>query len=141
LQLPTHGLAKLRLHTSSTLKMLKSLTAKLGTQLRHFAQLTKDLDVRETPEEYARQRKWAEANKASSMLKHKQAAHGHRNTTTNLDKDTSNDGRRQCTLNLNTYKMHALGDYVRTIEEYGTTDSYSTQIVSVSPPFLTQRSN
>ncbi|CAE6459848.1 unnamed protein product [Rhizoctonia solani] len=40
----------------------------------------------------------------------------------------SNDGRRLCKLNLGTYKAHSLPDYVRTIEEYGTTDSYSTQI-------------
>lgn len=32
-------------------------------------------------------------------------------------------------LNLNTYKMHALGDYVSTIRESGTTDSYSTETV------------
>ena len=33
-------------------------------------------------------------------------------------------------LNLNTYKFHALGDYVATIRRFGTTDSYSTQVVS-----------
>ena len=33
------------------------------------------------------------------------------------------------TLNLNTYKFHALGDYVATIRLFGTTDSYSTQVV------------
>ena len=34
------------------------------------------------------------------------------------------------TLNLSTYKFHALGDYVRTIRLFGTTDSYSTQTVA-----------
>jgi hypothetical protein len=33
------------------------------------------------------------------------------------------------TLNLNTYKIHALGNYVSTIREFGTTDSYSTEMV------------
>jgi hypothetical protein len=33
-------------------------------------------------------------------------------------------------FNLNTYKSHSLGDYVRTIRMYGTTDSYSTEPVS-----------
>jgi hypothetical protein len=33
------------------------------------------------------------------------------------------------TLNLNTYKFHALGDYTSTIRQYGTTDSYSTEAV------------
>lgn len=32
-------------------------------------------------------------------------------------------------FNLSTYKLHALGDYVSTIRLFGTTDSYSTQIV------------
>ena len=36
------------------------------------------------------------------------------------------------TLNLNTYKYHSLGDYPNTIHCYGTTDSYSIQIVSQS---------
>jgi len=35
-------------------------------------------------------------------------------------------------LNLSTYKLHALGDYVNTIRHFGTTDSYSTQTVSDS---------
>lgn len=34
-------------------------------------------------------------------------------------------------FSLQTYKFHALGDYVKTIREYGTTDSYSSQAVSV----------
>ena len=33
-------------------------------------------------------------------------------------------------LNVNTYKVHSLGDYARTIRRVGTTDSYSTVIVS-----------
>jgi hypothetical protein len=38
--------------------------------------------------------------------------------------------RQSKTLNLNTYKIHALGDYVSAIRTYGTTDSYSTETVS-----------
>ena len=32
-------------------------------------------------------------------------------------------------LNLQTYKFHALGDYVQSIRLFGTVDSYSTQLV------------
>jgi hypothetical protein len=32
--------------------------------------------------------------------------------------------------NLTIYKVHALGDYAHTIRFFGTTDSYTTQIVS-----------
>jgi hypothetical protein len=38
-------------------------------------------------------------------------------------------GRRRKTLNLNTFKGHSAGDYVNTIREYGTCDSYSTEPV------------
>lgn len=37
--------------------------------------------------------------------------------------------RRLKSLNLNTYKYHSLGDYADTIRKYGTTDSYSTELV------------
>ena len=40
-------------------------------------------------------------------------------------------GARSKAFNLSTYKLHALGDYTRTIHLFGTTDSYSTQIVSL----------
>ena len=121
-------MAKLRLHTKSTLATFKSLTVELAAKLREFAELTKSLDVRETPQEYARRKKRAEAAKATAM------ARSGRTTTSSHDqnqpKSNSGDGRRICSLNLNTYKAHSFGDYARTIEEFGTTDSYSTQIVS-----------
>lgn len=33
-------------------------------------------------------------------------------------------------MNLDTYKVHSLGDYVETIRKYGTCDSYTTEMVS-----------
>jgi hypothetical protein len=46
-------------------------------------------------------------------------------------KAPSNSARKAKHLNLNTYTFHALGDYVATIRHFGTTDSYSTQPVSL----------
>ncbi|KAG8700404.1 hypothetical protein FRC08_004728 [Ceratobasidium sp. 394] len=133
-----HGLAKLRLHATATLKIFKSLTTKLGTALRNFVTLTKALEPRETPKEYTRRKKQAEVSKASSMSRR---MHATTNTTRAATKATrtnkpglqaqeksDGDGRRIVTLNLNTYKTHSMGDYPESIEEYGTTDSYSTQI-------------
>jgi hypothetical protein len=120
-----HGLAKLRLHTKDTLKIMKRLTSRLGVALREFAKLTEGLDIRETPKEYASRRKKYESNKAKSTTKRK------RKVAESPDDPSTGDGRRKCHLNLDTYKMHSLGDYVRSIQEYGTTDSYSTQIVSL----------
>ncbi|KAG9091927.1 hypothetical protein FRC06_000322 [Ceratobasidium sp. 370] len=101
------------------LQLLKGLTTKLGLALRTFAKLTEGLDVRETPQEYARRRKQYESSKAAKS-KQKPGKSAQEKTTDN--------GRRRCHLNLNTYKVHSLGDYVGNIEEYGSTDSYSTQI-------------
>lgn len=41
--------------------------------------------------------------------------------------------RKKKTMNLNTYKVHALGDYVDTIRRLGTSDSYSTELVCFQP--------
>jgi hypothetical protein len=43
----------------------------------------------------------------------------------------ASNGRKIKKLNLSTYKFHALGDYANAIRQYGTTDSYSTQIVRI----------
>ncbi|KIM66090.1 hypothetical protein SCLCIDRAFT_22307 [Scleroderma citrinum Foug A] len=39
-------------------------------------------------------------------------------------------GPRHKMFNINTYKFHVLGDYAGTIKMFGTTDSYTTQIMS-----------
>jgi hypothetical protein len=41
------------------------------------------------------------------------------------------------TLNLFTYKWHALADYVRFIRLFGGTDGFSTQVVGASYSFVT----
>lgn len=49
--------------------------------------------------------------------------------------NTSSDGvsNKQRFFNLSTYKLHSLGDYVKSIWRYGTTDNYSTQIACSRP--------
>lgn len=56
----------------------------------------------------------------------------HVNQTTSIIKPATNSPatRKAREFNMNTYKTHALGDYVETIRQYGTTDSYSTELVS-----------
>jgi hypothetical protein len=106
-----HGLAKLRLHTDYTLDTLDNLTTILGNQLRDFAEnICPKYQTQELPREVgARDRRRAK-NKSS---------------------DTAG-GRKGKQFNLNTYKFHSLGDYVKTIRTYGTTDSYTTELVSGS---------
>jgi hypothetical protein len=45
--------------------------------------------------------------------------------------------RKPKTLNLFTYKWHALADYVRSIRLFGGTDGFSTQLVGTSHKLVT----
>ena len=45
---------------------------------------------------------------------------------------TGGGGPKPRTFNMSTYKLHALGDYVKSIWQFRTTDNYSTQVVSGS---------
>jgi hypothetical protein len=51
--------------------------------------------------------------------------------TTKQGNNKSSCGRMPKTFNLQTYKVHVLGDYVEAIKTFGTTDSYSTEVVSI----------
>ena len=105
-----HAYAKLRLHTEHTLASFEGLTADLGVLLRHFSTVVcNEFKTTELPRERAaRIRRAAKATGGSA------AAGG---------------GSKPKGFNLNTYKLHALGDYPQTIRERGTTDNYTSQRV------------
>ena len=102
-----HALAKLRLHTEDSLKLLELSLKQLTKQLRRFVKVTcAAFETKELPVKAAARRRW-EITQAKNL-----------------------NSPRPKSFNLLTYKFHALGDYVQTIWLFGTTDSYSTQIVS-----------
>ncbi|KAH9480132.1 hypothetical protein JR316_0006729 [Psilocybe cubensis] len=112
-----HTLAKLRMHTSSTLTGLEVTTRRLGKELRAFVtKLCPLYSTKELPKETAACARRA----ASNAKKRKPMAPG------------SLNGKVTKMLNLFTYKLHALGDYVKTIWMFGPTESYSTQRVGHS---------
>ncbi|KAN0079957.1 hypothetical protein V8E55_009523 [Tylopilus felleus] len=115
-QLPTwHSLTKLWVHTDETLQILDNVTATLGAKLRSFQSTTctsfstKELK-QETEGRYRRQVQLGVKTLGQSKENVLPAA-----------------TRNEKTFNLQTYKLHVLGDYTETIRRYGTTDSYSTQ--------------
>ena len=122
-----HALAKLHLHTDSTILALKGSTTQLGKALRKFESTTcQKFETLDLPrEDAARGRRKAAAKSkksgttASAKNKGKQKQH-----TTNLE-------RRHRNFNLSSYKPHALPDYAKTIRLLGPTDGYSTQTVSL----------
>lgn len=121
-----HGLAKLRLHIDDTVDLLDTETKNIGKELRSFLSKTCTYyDTRELKREVdARKRRKARNNaQAGTRVNHPPLE---AEATTEADEPTTKK------LNINTYKAHSLGDYARTIRQLGTTDSYSTVIVSIT---------
>jgi hypothetical protein len=110
-----HALAKLRIHSESTLCFLEDTFKDLSKRLRKFRDFTcaAFVTVELPKEKAARQRRFAQSAKSDNVT-------------------PESSGLRVKKFNLSTYKFHAMGDYVRTIKFFGTTDSFTTQIVSLS---------
>ncbi|KAI0082977.1 hypothetical protein BDY19DRAFT_872519, partial [Irpex rosettiformis] len=104
-----HALAKLRVHTESTLNVLEVSTTSLGIAARRFAKECKRHNIQELPTEEAALNN---TGKKSGNSKGK-------------EKDT---GPKQKQLNLQTFKWHNICHYVEAIRRFGPTDGYSTQI-------------
>ena len=105
-----HAYAKLRLHTEQTLASFRQLTTDLGVLLRHFSMVVcSSFKTTELPRE--------------------RAARIRRAANTAAESTTSGGGPKRKGFNLNTYKLHALGDYPQTICDRGTTDNYTSQRV------------
>ncbi|KIK34857.1 hypothetical protein CY34DRAFT_17433 [Suillus luteus UH-Slu-Lm8-n1] len=108
-----HALAKLRLHSESTLSFFAQSFQKLSRGLRKFQNYTcAAFNCVELPRE--------------------KAAHQKKSNQRSETNATSTESRasmpRTKKFHLGTYKFHAMGDYVRTIKFFGTTDSFTTQI-------------
>ncbi|KAK7022667.1 hypothetical protein R3P38DRAFT_3196064 [Favolaschia claudopus] len=99
----------------SLLTRLSEVTSRLGQSLRYFAKHTcAHFDTRELPkEEAARGRRNARKNKSRPTPVRQQAAAG--------------AASKKKLFNLDTYKLHSLGDYIHYIPFIGTSDSWSTQ--------------
>jgi hypothetical protein len=134
-----HALTKLRMHTETTLKQMKQVTTILGSQLRNFCNITcKDFKTTELPKEAeARARKEArQRSKQASKVVAEAIPQLSSQTSAGQSKApspavSSPKGKKPKTLNLLIYKAHALGDYADTIRQFGTSDSYSSQLVSI----------
>ena len=116
-----HALAKLRLHTESTVRALETSTTRLGKALRKFqSTICKEFMTQDLPSEEAARgrRKAAKAKKTVNPPKGKNPG------------KQKESGPRFRGFNLSSYKPHALPDYAKTIRLLGTSDAYSTQTVS-----------
>ena len=111
-----HAYAKLRMHTETTIRLFEKVTIELGRQVRLFKKVTCSVyDTKELPKEMA-----ARGRRQAAEIK---------KSRRNVDSTKELASKRK-QLNINTPQFHALGDYPSAIRRFGTTDSYSTQIVS-----------
>jgi hypothetical protein len=111
-----HALAKLRLHTQSSLERLSHAVELLGISMKSFLRkVCTAFSARELPRESdARIRRESKSGSAPVS------------------------GRKVRKFNVpSTIKYHSLGDYRPSIQDYGTSDGFSTQIVRV--PLYTPR--
>jgi hypothetical protein len=120
-----HGLAKLRLHTDTTLNNLETSSTRLCDLLRKFktvvcsAFITQDLPA----EEAARGRRQAAmAQKTAEAQKVPQQAQAH---PANVVK------AKLRTFNMETYKLHGLPDVPAAIRAFGVTENTSTKNVFI----------
>ncbi|KIJ33763.1 hypothetical protein M422DRAFT_182849, partial [Sphaerobolus stellatus SS14] len=111
-----HGVAKLRMHTDSTINLLSQLTKQFGSLIRRFEKDTRQHYVtQELPRERAARAR-------------REAAVASKNTGKEVvPADPAKIPSKRKTLNLNTYKFHAMGDYPNVIRRVGSIESYSTQ--------------
>ena len=146
-----HGLAKLRMHHDLTLDILDSVTVSLGKMLRSFKDITcpafttKELR-REASARARREFKKAAANDRHASNTREDVSNPVNRGSTGAQASPAQPaadqhisarhhtqhgaaGRRPKAFNLSTYKGHSYGDYVKTIREYGTVDSYSSEPV------------
>jgi hypothetical protein len=155
-----HGLAKLRMHSDLTLDILDRQTTQLGEQLRRFKakvctvystqELNRELDARSRRQaketaKRAGKDKAGGSQQGAAAQKPKEGANvkGKQKASPEQSQDALLPGklRRKKSFNLQTYKVHALGDYVACIRRFGTTDSYSTEPVSLNILYAPLRLN
>jgi len=106
------------MHADPTLELLLQVTTALSNRMCEFQKKTCAVfKMRELEYEHAAWMRHQERNMAMAKTK--------------PNSQTHSSVRQLKEFNLKTYKFHALGDYCSTIWHFRTTDSYSTQPVSL----------
>jgi hypothetical protein len=131
-----HALAKLRLHTESTVSLLERKTAELAKHVHNFMEVTcQAIHTVETAKEYAARLKRTAKKKKKSVSNaplqdqnDNPSAPGGASTASPTS-ESPIKSKLPKALNIQTYKYHSLADYAEHIRCFGTTDSYSTERV------------
>lgn len=108
------------MHTDPTLGLMDNRIPRLGSRLRHFADVTCEaFDTKELQREVAARNRRQAQNETQPPIQKSGIAHP--------------PGARRKRYHLRTIKHHFLGDHVNHIRRFGTTDSISTEPVRSFP--------
>ncbi|KAJ2987670.1 hypothetical protein NUW54_g9360 [Trametes sanguinea] len=123
----THALHKLRLHVDSTIGATRAFFTIFTNSLRQFKRVTcSAYQTTELPKEtQARLRRQVRTTVQNS------GAVGGSETSVQTPMSAAKITPRRKEFNINTYKVHSLGDYPPCIVHVGTMDSHTTQTVSL----------
>jgi hypothetical protein len=113
-----HALAKLRMHTETTIRDLEHSTRRLGFIVRDFKRtICAEYQTKELPADNAPRgrRKAARTSKMPSRQNKKALK--------------KSEAEKKKKFNLTTYKWHALADYPAAIRRFGPVDGYTTEVV------------
>jgi hypothetical protein len=114
------------MHMDQTLKILDDVTIDIGAEFRAFNNETCDAFVtQELPCETA-----AHKRRGQKKTKRKQSSPDNAPADPSMNAMGEPDKPLRKRFNLCKYKYHSLGDYVRMIRRFGTSDSFSTELVS-----------
>jgi hypothetical protein len=108
------------------LKIFDQTTSQIGAEFRNFvAKTCPAFETRELDREVG-----ARKRRLSKKTQMNNAATGMPSHSAPIGEPRGQVHRLKKTFNLHTYKFHSLADYPATIRNFGTTDSYTTEIVS-----------
>ena len=128
-----HALHKLRMHTDTTLDITDHIFEQFADSLRSFESKTcAAFEARELAKEVRARVRRESRKQALTSTRHATTSQPTASPSQHepaASTATVSTQSRTKQFNLNTYKMHALGDYTGTIRRKGTTDSYPTRIV------------
>lgn len=137
-----HAISKLRVHTDTSLDLLLKAKRNLGVELQRFVEnICNAYETRELPSERAK-RERTEARRREKQRRRQQqqqdpsqqqgqASHQRPEQSDQQPNGAGAKGNRprRAKFNLNTYKAHAPEHYLQDIRQFGSLDSFSTQIV------------
>lgn len=134
-----HALAKLRMHTEETIRLLDQVTTALGAITRKFVDTTCEefrYVARELKHEIAARGRRRAAARASVRSKGKQKVTEQEDSSSddeneqeerNMEPPRKRRRKEGLTLNINTFKFHSLGHYVPQILRTGPADLSTSQ--------------